>query len=86
MKPILKHFIWFVGGVMSVYVCILLFGIIVSRWTFGFPESLFWSIFIALLPVFIPCVIGIFVWTRSKAFAAGIACWIVYIVASLVTG
>lgn len=80
MKPILKHFIWFAGGVMSVYFCILLFGVIVSKWTFLFPESLFWARFVAFLPVVIPCVIGILVWRRSKAFAVGIACWIVFFI------
>lgn len=69
---ILKHLFYFVSGLSSVYVGILLLA------EFLPPPSLFWTRLVALLPLIIPGTIGILLWKRSWAFTAGVGIWILY--------
>lgn len=82
-KKIYKQTAWFIGGTASVSACILLFGVIVVSDFMIFPETLFWSIIVDLLPLIIPCIASIILWKKSKMFGVGVACVVISILVSL---
>jgi hypothetical protein len=78
-SKVLKHIFWFIAGLASVFAGILLLGL------FGAPAlsgkaSLQQVRFVALLPMLIPIVLSIVFWKKSKAFAFGVAIWVIGLV------
>ncbi len=69
-----KNLLWLVGGWFSVDICIFIF----DSGLFGYLETPFWKGVVILAPFIVPSGISALVWKRSKAFAVGVACHIIY--------
>ena len=54
VKSMLRHLIWLISGILSVYICILGLG----TWPFIIPDSLYGARFVALLPIIVPGIRG----------------------------
>ncbi len=80
MMKIFKHIFWFISGLASVVITILLFSTINTE---HFPKSLILIESTSLLPFIIPGLIAIFVWKKSWAFAAGVGIWVLYLLINL---
>ncbi|MBF0479994.1 MAG: hypothetical protein HQL26_10975 [Candidatus Omnitrophica bacterium] len=77
-NQIFKHIFWFIAGLASVVVGVMLLAIYGNavNWKETTPLQ---AIFIALLPVLIPMIFSVFFWRKSKFFALGVIVWAIWL-------